>query len=252
MKRIGVISYKGGTGKTTTVVNLGHSLALRGKKVLLIDSDPQGAIGYYLGLKPKHTLAELLLGDVDVKGAIINSRTNLDVICANEHLFPAELTLAKMNANREQVLVNRLKSLTEYDYVLIDCAPAINLINQNVLVWADSLWMPVSMEYLALIGVKQLLKNIKIINRIFNKEVGITVVIPTFFDSRNQKSKDVLESLKRVFAGRVSTPIRLTLSLSEAPGYRKTIFEYNPKSIGAEDYTRLANEVLKYEYAKRI
>ena len=112
----------------------------------------------------------------------------------------------------------KLKDVNGYDFVFLDCAPSMNLLNQNALLFADELILPVSMEYLSLIGVRQLLKNIKIINKIFNKKIKIGRVIPTFFDKRNKKSKDIMESLKRVFPNLISSPIGVSVSLSEAPG----------------------------------
>ena len=243
MRKISIINYKGGTGKTSTVVNLGHGLALRGKKVLIIDTDPQGSAGHHLGLNPEFTLYDLLTKDIHYRQCIVKARKNLDMICASERLYPAELKIAKMK-RREVVLSERLKGLSGYDFVLVDCAPSMNLLNQNSLIFSDEILLPVSMEYLSLIGVRQLLKNIKIINKIFNREISITKVIPTFFDKRKKKSKDILDSLKRVFPNYISSPIRVSVSLSEAPGLRHTIFEYDPNSRGAQDYNKLIEEVL--------
>ena len=151
--------------------------------------------------------------------------------------------MAKMK-ERELILARKLAALDGYDFVIIDCAPNMNLLNQNVLLYSQELLLPVSMEYLSLIGVKQLLKNIKILNKVFTREINVSKVIPTFFDKRYKKSKDIVDSLKRVFPGYISAPIRNSVSLSEAPGFRKTIFEYAPHSKGAEDYMRLAEEVI--------
>jgi chromosome partitioning protein len=242
MRKISVINYKGGTGKTTTVVNVAHGLARLGKKVLIIDTDPQGSIGYYLGVKAEKTLYDLLLTDTYYQECIVNARENLDVICSNERLFPAEIMMSK-HKDRETFLQRKLNELNGYDFLMIDCAPSMNLLNQNALMISDELFVPVSMEYLSLVGVKQLLKNIKMLNKIFGKDINISKVVPTFFDKRNKKSKVVLDSLERVFPDNVATPIRTSVALSEAPGYKMTIFEYNPGSSGAEDYKKLTNEV---------
>ena len=243
MKRFAVVNYKGGTGKTTTVVNLAHALTLKGFKVLIIDTDPQGSAGYYFGLSPQKTLYNVLIEKESISDCVVNVRHFLDIICSNERLFPAELKMGSMK-ERELVLKSQLATLSGYDYVFLDCAPSMNLLNQNALLFADEVILPVSMEYLSLIGVKQLLKNIKIINRIFNRKVSITNVIPTFFDRRNKKSKDIIESLKRVFLNMVSTPVRTCTSLSEAPSKHKTIFEFDPESFAAEDYYKITEELL--------
>ena len=242
MKIYSVINYKGGTGKTSTVVNLSHALALRGKKVLIIDTDPQGSAGHHLGVSFKNSLFDLIMEEKTYQECIVNVRQNIDMICSNERLFPAEIAMTKMK-NRETVLSQRLQELSGYDVVVIDCPPSMNVLNQNSLLYCQEVLLPVSMEYLSLIGVKQLLQNIKIINKIFDREIAISSVIPTFFDKRNRKSKFVLDSLKRVFPNFVVTPIRTSVSLSEAPGFKKTVFEFDPNSKGAEDYHRLTEEV---------
>lgn len=243
MKKYCVINYKGGTGKTSTVVNLAHGLALRGKKVLLIDTDPQGSASIYLGLKPRKTLFDLLIKKDPIESCVVNARENLDIICANEHLFPAEIRLAQIK-ERELVLSKSLETLTGYDFVLVDCAPSMNVMNQNAMLFAEQVLIPVSMEYLSLTGIKQLLKNIQIVNKIFSRDIRIKKVIPTFFDKRNKKSSNILQSLNRVFPQVVSSPIRLCVDLSEAPGYKQTIYEYNPNSKGVEDFNKLIDEVL--------
>lgn len=242
MRKLCVINYKGGTGKTSIAVNLGHGFALQGKKVLIVDLDPQGSAGAHLGIEAEKTLYNVLIDHEPVEDCIVPARENLDILCANEHLFPAEMKLAKME-NREHVLMEGLMDVDGYDYILIDCAPSMNLMNQNALLFSNELLLPVSMEYLSLIGVKQLLKNIKIINKLFDRDIKITKVIPTFFDKRNKKSKDILESLRRVFPHYISSPVRTCVSLSEAPGSQETIFEYDPNSKASHDYFKLIEEV---------
>jgi chromosome partitioning protein len=242
MRKIAVINYKGGTGKTATAVSLSHGLSKRGKRVLLVDLDPQGSVAYHLGLNPEKTLYDVLISGEDIRDCMIMARPKLDVLASNEHLFAAEIGMAKMK-NREQLL-SQVLDISGYDFLIMDCGPSINLLNQNALMFADEIMMPVSMEYLALLGVKQLLKNIQIINKLFGREIFISKIIPTFFDLRNKKSKDVLSSLQRVFPSIVSSPIRVCVKLSEAPGSRQTVFEYDDRSKGAQDYLKLVKEVL--------
>lgn len=244
MRTISIINYKGGTGKTSTVVTLGHALALHGKRVLILDLDPQGSAGYSLGMNtPARTIYDLLVENRPFSECILPARKNLDIICANERLYPAELSMATQDS-KESILTEKLSLLSGYDFVLIDCAPSMNLLNQNALYYADEVILPVSMEYLSLVGVKQLLKNIKIMHKMIQKQVTVTKVVPTFYDKRQAKSRHVLESLERVFPGLVSAPIHANVKLSEAPGHRKTIFEYAPRSKGAADYQNLMKEVL--------
>ena len=244
MRVISVINYKGGTGKTSTVVHLAHGLARKGYRILIIDVDPQGSAGYHLGVQVTRSLYDLIAKKEDLLNCIVPARENLDIICANEHLFPAEMVMTKLQ-ERELILTHRMQALNGYDFVLLDCAPSMSLLNQNALLYSNELIVPVSMEYFSLVGVKQLLKNIKIVNKLFKKNVIIKMVVPTFFDKRNKKSKDIIESIRRVFYKKVATPIRSSVALSEAPGARKTVFEYAPKSTGAQDYTNLVQEVIE-------
>ncbi|NDC83153.1 ParA family protein [bacterium] len=242
-KRLAVINYKGGTGKTSTTVNLAHALALQGKKVLIVDIDPQGSAGYYLGLDTDISLYDALMNIRPITQCIQTARPNLHIICSNERLFVAEVKLAS-RPKKETILRSLLHSVTGYDYILIDCPPSMNIMNQNALTFADEVLIPVAMEYLSLVGIRQLLKNIQIVNKILRKELTVCKVIPTFYDARNQKTQHIIESLERVFPGRLSSPIRFNVALSEAPGHRQTIFDFDPKSKGALDYMKLAKEVL--------
>ena len=244
MKKIAVLNFKGGTGKTSTVVNLGPGLAMRGKKVLVVDTDPQGSASYNLGNQSANTLYEVIVKNLPLTKAITTVRKNLDLIPGSDHLYPLELKMAIL-PEKEQIFSRVLSQIKNYDYVIVDCGPGINLINQNVLLYADEIIIPVSMEYLSLVGVKQLLKNIKIINKIFGKEIRICKVVPTFVDHRNKKTQNVLESLQKVFPSKISNEIRTCVSLSEAPGYKISIFEYDKNSRGAEDYSKLVDGVLK-------
>jgi chromosome partitioning protein len=167
----------------------------------------------------------------------------LDIICSNERVFPAELALGRMN-NRELVLKGKLEGITGYDFVIIDCAPSINLINQNALLYSNEVVLPVSMEYMSLVGIRQLLNNIKLIHKIFDHEISRIRVVPTFYEVKKKKSAEILTSLNRVFPNQLLSPIRSSAALSEAPGFSQTAFEYAPKSTGAVDYTKLVNEVL--------
>ncbi len=245
MRKICVLNYKGGTGKTTVVVNLADALARSGKKVLIIDSDPQGSSGYYLGVQSPYTLYDLLVQDISHSECIINARKGVDIITGNERLFPAGLQLSQQQG-REHVLSRKLQSLDTYDYVLVDCPPSLNLLNQNSLLFCDELFLPVSMEYLSLPGILQLLQNIRLIAKLFQKNIRISKVIPTFYSQRSKRSSTVHDSLTRTFPNLVSTPIRTCNALSESVGYQQTIFEYAPKSNGAQDFKKLLREVLTH------
>ncbi|MEK9726751.1 MAG: ParA family protein [Candidatus Margulisiibacteriota bacterium] len=242
-----IINYKGGTGKTCTLVNIAFAMSLKGKKVLVIDTDPQGSISYHFGIKPKQTLYDIIVKNEPVENCIIQARKNIDLIASDEHLFPAENFMHKQ-PNRELILKSKVSHVfNNYDIVLVDCSPSINLMNQNALLCAPNLLIPVSMEYMTLLGVKQLINNAKLLNKHFNATIKVSKIIPTFYNSHNKKTKHVYESLEKVFSKELTIPIRTNVSISEAAGHGQSVFEYAPASAAADDFNKLTEEVLNYE-----
>ena len=242
-RRIAVFNHKGGTGKTTTSVNLAAGLAEAGQRVLLVDADGQGNVGTSLGIRGEHGLYHVLVHGTPVERAAVPVRHNLDVLTSNELLAAAELHLARL-PNRDRVVKERLGDRASgYDVVVIDCAPALSLMNQNVLVYADSVLIPVSCDYLSLVGVKQVLKTLKNVKEHLQHDVALLGVLPTFFDVRNSIARSCIESLEEHFGERCLTPIRVNTKLREAPSVRKTIFEHAPESHGALDYSRLVDRI---------
>jgi len=243
---IAVLNFKGGTGKTTTTINLGMALALQEEHVLLVDIDPQGALATSFGLRPEHTLTSLLHGKADLEQCIVNVRPHLDVLPSDYRLAHADGAL-RAREIPELTLGRKLKAVQDkYDFILLDCAPTISWLTESALFAAREVFVPVSMEYLALVGARQVIIEVLRARRLYpNRSVHISLVIPTFYNSRLRKTGEAMRMLERYFPGAVSPPIRTTVRLSEAPGHRKTIFEYDPKGPGAEDYHRLALRVMK-------
>lgn len=243
MRKIAIINQKGGTGKTTSALNLAAGLALRGAKVLLIDMDPQGNLGIWFGVNPKKSLYHLLVDEqTSWNDCVMQVRENLSLLPSTKTAAQAEIILTGQ-PSRERVLKRRLSSLKGYDYVILDCAPSLNLLNQNAMMFAADAFLPVSMDYLALVGVRQILENLKMVREILEHEIEVSLVIPTFFDVRNRKSHEILESLHKHFADKVTAPIRANVRLAEAASFHKTIFEYAPTSYGARDYWKLVERV---------
>jgi chromosome partitioning protein len=239
--RLAIFNHKGGTGKTTTSVSVAAGLASRGLKVLLVDTDSQGNVGVSLGIKAEKTLYHVLVLGVRPADAAVTVRPNLDLIVANETLAAAELYLAGRQ-NRDRILRERLVgAFDEYDVVLLDCSPSLSLLNQNALVAADAIVVPVGCDFLSLVGVRQVIKTVKNVNALLHHPVQIHGVLPTFYDARARICRDSIEALKEHFGDRVLPPIRQATRLKEAPAQGKTIFEYAPESNAAEDYLRVVD-----------
>lgn len=237
-RRIAVVNHKGGTGKTTTAVHLAAGLAALGHRVLLVDADPQGNVATWLGVDAESCrMADLATGRATFREARIEVRENLDVVASDWRLAEAEERLVK-SPEREKWLRKRLRGLKEYDFVIVDCAPSMSILTSSALAFVDEIVIPISMEYLALVGVRQIIDNILRVNA-KGREIRIAAVVPTFYQTNLRKNREILRSLRLYFHDRLAEPIRMNVRLSEAPSHRKTIFEYSPRSPGANDYRRL-------------
>jgi chromosome partitioning protein len=243
-RKLAVFNHKGGTGKTTTSVSLAAAFAQRGLRVLLVDTDAQGNVGVSLGMKVDKSLYHVLVMGMKVSAAAINVRPNFDVLPSNETLAAAELYLAGRQ-NRDRVLRDRLASATaDYDVVLLDCSPSLSLLNQNALVFADGVVVPVACDFLSLVGVRQVLKTVKNVNQLLHHPVQIEAVLPTFYDGRARICRDAVDTLTQHFGDRCLSPIRLATKVKEAPAQGKTLFEHAPESSAAEDYLKAADRIL--------
>jgi chromosome partitioning protein len=242
-RRLAILNQKGGTGKTTTAINLAAGLAHRGLAVLLVDMDAQANVGTSLGVRGERSLYHLLLGEpagITVDDVVIPVRGCFDVITSNATLAAAEVHLARLDQARDRVLGERLAGLRgRYQYVILDCGPSLSLLNQNALSFADEVMIPVSCDYLALVGVKQVVQTLKDIDKHLGHTVRISGVVPTFYDARTRLAREALDALSGHFKERLYEPIHRSTRLAEAPSHRQTIFEYAPDSSGADDYRRL-------------
>lgn len=248
-KIISVANQKGGVGKTTTTVNLGTILAKRGKKVLLIDADPQGNATSGLGVEKEVEFStyDILVNETEIKDAIQDTMIKSLKICpSNISLAGAEVELVSM-MSREQRLKEKLEEIKEqFDYILIDCPPSLGLITLNSFTASDSVLIPVQCEYFALEGLGQLLNTINLVKKHLNKNIQIEGALLTMYDIRTNLSNQVVKEVKKYFDNKVyKTVIPRNVRLSEAPSYGMPITEYDAKSKGAKSYLKFTKEFLK-------
>lgn len=249
-KVIAITNQKGGVGKTTTSVNLSACLAKSGKKVLMLDLDPQGNASSGLGIDKdslESCIYDVLIDGEDIANIIqLTMLKNLFVAPATIQLAGAEVELVGI-VSRETILKKALKSIKkEYDFIIIDCPPSLGLLTLNALTAADSALIPIQCEFYALEGVSQLVKTITIVQQTSNKDLEIEGVLLTMFDGRSNLSIQVSEEVKKFFGTKVyKTIIPRNVRLSEAPSYGEPVIVYDPKSKGAAVYNSLAKEVAK-------
>ena len=252
-KAIAIFNQKGGVGKTTTNINLAACLAIKGKKLLILDIDPQGNTTSGIGVSKKNlekTVYNILVDEsFDPQEAIIKTTVeNLDLIPASVDLAGAEVELVQMKG-REISLKKGLDKIRHmYDYIFIDCPPSLGLLTINSLTAVDSVLIPIQCEFYALEGVSQLVSTIELVKKSLNPKLTVQGVILSMFDGRTNLSLQVVQEVKKYFGGKVySTVIPRNVRLAEAPSYGMPITEYDPKSKGAEAYMDFAEEFLELE-----
>ena len=275
MRRIALINQKGGVGKTTTTVNLGAALALQGKRVLVVDLDPQGNLSVHLDCRPEDaelSIYDVLTGNCGLGAAVRPTRTgNLFVVPSHIDLSGAELELAA-SFGRESLLKDAIQAWAEgaggpgggppegtsgsdegsipgssFDYLLFDCPPSLGLLSVNGMVAAGEVILTLQTEFFALQGMSKLVDVIALLRRRLNPELEIAGILPCLYDTRLRLAREVLAEIRNYFPGQVGRPIGKNVKLAEAPSYGQTIFEYAPDSTGAQDYRHLAKMVIGQE-----
>ncbi len=248
-RTIAIANQKGGVGKTTTAINLSASLAGKGKKVLVIDTDPQGNTTSGFGIEKnelENTVYELILGECSINECILNDVIpGVAVIPSNVNLAAAEIELIGVD-KKEYILKKEVDWIKDkYDFIMIDCPPSLNLLTINAMTTADSVLVPIQCEYYALEGLSQLIHTVNLVKERLNPELDMEGVVFTMYDSRTNLSLQVVENVKDHFKQKVfETVIPRNIRLAEAPSYGMPIAVYDPKSTGAEAYMRLADEVI--------
>jgi chromosome partitioning protein len=250
-KIIAIANQKGGVGKTTTAVNLSACLAVQGKKVLIIDVDPQGNTTSGLGIDKKSidkSIYDVLINDEDINKCILKTCVDNLYLCpSNIRLAGAEVELVSV-ISRETRMKSSLDSIkNNYDFILIDCPPSLGLLTINSLTASDTVLVPIQCEYYALEGLTQLINTVKLVQKHLNQKLDVEGVVLTMFDARTNLSLQVVDDVKKHFRDKVyKTIIPRNVRLSEAPSYGLPIILYDEKSKGAECYMDLASEVIEY------
>ncbi len=248
-KIISIANQKGGVGKTTTTINLSSMLAKKGKKVLMIDTDPQGNATSGVGIDKnvKFSVYDVLVNDIEIINTIKESCVKkLDVCPSNINLAGAEVELVSMEAREHRLKEKLDKIKDDYDYIIIDCPPSLGLITLNAFTASDSVLIPVQCEYYALEGLGQLINTINLVKKHLNKDLVIEGALLTMYDARTKLSNQVVKEVEKYFGNKVyKNVIPRNVRLSEAPSYGMPICVYDPRSKGAKTYEKFVKEFIK-------
>lgn len=248
---ISIVNQKGGTGKTTTTINLGSALARLGKKVLLIDLDPQGNLSYSLGVtETKYSMAHVFEGTKSINEVIVK-KDGLSIVPGTGELVDIEISLVNQD-NRESFLKERISDLeTSYDYILIDSPPSLSLLTLNSLNAANEVLIPLQLEVLTMQGLSQILETVQKVKKNFNPKLRVKGIAFVMYDKRRKLSQEVYDYIRENVEENIfKTFIRSNVKIAEAPSFGKSVIDYDPSSTGASDYMSLAKEIVKPVKAK--
>lgn len=245
MRKICVINHKGGVGKTTTTINLAQGLGRAGRRVLVIDLDPQGNVAQCLGIEFTFDVYDYLIHEKPIERCIYHEK-DFDVMPTRETLTKAEMILAG-EQSRETFLRRKLDSIADYDYVLLDCPPSLGLLNQNALLYATEAVVPTATDALGVQALRNMMEAVETINEVFDHALTVSIVVPTLYDARVRTCKEALADIHSIAYERVSAPIRTNAKLREAPRFQRTILDHDHRSRGAQDYQLVIEMLLQQE-----
>lgn len=243
---VSIINQKGGTGKTTTTINLGRALSKLGKKVLLVDLDPQSNLSYSLDItQPEFTLTDAFSGTKKLKDILVAKDENFFVAPGSNELVDIEITLVSQE-KRENFLKSILADVKGFDFILIDCPPSLSVLTLNALTASHQVLIPLQMEVLTLQGLNQILNTVKLVKTTLNSKLKVKGIVVVMYDKRRKLSTEIEEFLQQNVDEKIFTSrIRLNVKLAEAPSFGQSILDYDPNSNGAQDYLALAKEFLE-------
>jgi chromosome partitioning protein len=248
MRKLCVINQKGGVGKTTTAVNMASGLSREGKRVLLVDMDPQGNIADSLVTNRSHSVYDFIKGSCSHVDCITTLGKNLDLIHSDFSLASFHKEHAKNDGNTE-IVMKAFASVSGYDYIIFDCAPSSGLLNENVMRYAQECMIPIRATHLSKSGLTSMMKFVETINTIHNHTLAVKYIVPTHYDVRINSQQQVLKSLSELYPELLTHPIRTNAKLAEAPAVGKSIFSYDKSSRGAKDYMELVQHIVRHEQA---
>lgn len=245
MRKICISLSKGGVAKSTSAVSIAHGLSMTGKKVLLIDSDDQGQDSYLLGVHPERGLAEVLNEEFSPSEAAHEARPGLFILAGGKELSGVKRFIGRKDYGAEKTLSEALSNIEgQFDFVLVDTSPAWDTLTINALFYCTELLIPVSLEALSLNSLAEFAQRLEGVRK-FNPSLKHSFLLPTFADGRVKKSKEIMGILEKHYNSTLCAPIRYCSRISEASGFGQTIFEYAPKSTGAQDYKRMVERIMQ-------
>lgn len=248
MRKIAVCLSKGGVGKTTTATTLAYGLSQVGKHVLLVDCDTQGQAAFFLGMKPELGIADILLGRNRIEDCVVEARSNLLLLASGgKRLAEATAHIGKRTMGIERAMSEALSTVEgKYDYVILDMAPGWDVLTVNALIYAKEILCPVQLQGPSMESLGEFFTRVKLVNE-YNPDLVTRYILPTSWDRRSGESKSLFEQLKSMFPAVICEPIRQCVKIFEASARGQSIFEYAPKSTGAEDYSKLIGRISEEE-----